>query len=213
MNDLLDFPFDAGSGLRRWSGVRMLTGKLTLSSAASRPSISATAWAAACAELSAPASAHRPRNTGGGLSPAKEKCDDSIRIHSGRYPERSRGHGGLPDEHVGAAVLSSWTADGLADRKALSRISRCGYVSPVRSGRTPLPPGSSRLDPEHRVTAPGTECLAHERIHPGLPAHLRNHGRALLAEDFGRCERLGMPASAQPNHTGRPRRRKPSCSA
>jgi len=27
----------------------MLTGKLTLSSAASRPSISATAWAAACA--------------------------------------------------------------------------------------------------------------------------------------------------------------------
>ena len=45
MNDRLDFPFDARSGLRRWSGVRMLTGKLTVSSAASCPSISATASA------------------------------------------------------------------------------------------------------------------------------------------------------------------------
>jgi hypothetical protein len=33
------------------------------------------------------------------------------------------------------------------------------------------------LDPEHRMTVPGTQWLAHERIHPGLPAHLRNHGR------------------------------------
>jgi hypothetical protein len=45
------------------------------------------------------------------------------------------------------------------------------------------------------MTVPGTQCPAHERIHPGLPAHLRHHGHALLALDFGRCERLDMPAS------------------
>jgi hypothetical protein len=54
------------------------------------------------------------------------------------------------------------------------------------------------------MTVPGTECWAHERIHSGLPTHLRNHGRALLAVDFDRCERLGVPTSAQPHHTGRP---------
>lgn len=44
MNDLLDFALDARSGLRRRSAVSMLTGKLAVSGAASRPSLPATAW-------------------------------------------------------------------------------------------------------------------------------------------------------------------------
>jgi hypothetical protein len=63
------------------------------------------------------------------------------------------------------------------------------------------------------MTVPGTQCRAHERIHPGLPAHLRHHGRTLLAVDFDRCERLGVPASAQPDHTGLPEGPDPSCFA
>jgi hypothetical protein len=41
-----------------------------------------------------------------------------------------------------------------------------------------------RFDPEHGMTVPGTQ----------YPAHLRHHGRTLLAVDFDRCERLGVPA-------------------
>jgi hypothetical protein len=47
------------------------------------------------------------------------------------------------------------------------------------------------------MTMPGTKWLANERIHPGLPAHPRNHDRALLVVGFDRRERLGVPASAQ----------------
>jgi len=63
------------------------------------------------------------------------------------------------------------------------------------------------------VTVPGTQWLAHERIHPGLPAHLRNHGRALLVVGFDRRERLGVPASAQPKLTGCPEGPDPPCLA
>ena len=63
------------------------------------------------------------------------------------------------------------------------------------------------------MTVPGTQWLAHERIHPGLPAHLRNHGRALLGVGFDRGERLGVPAAAQPKLTGRPEGPDPPCLA
>jgi hypothetical protein len=63
------------------------------------------------------------------------------------------------------------------------------------------------------MTVPGTQCLAHERIDPGLSAHLRNHGRALLAVGFDCCERLGVPPPAQPDHTRLPEGPDPSCFA
>jgi hypothetical protein len=53
------------------------------------------------------------------------------------------------------------------------------------------------LDPEHRVIVPGTQWPAHERIHPGLPAQLRNHagpGRAGV-QAGGRSSHLITPSA------------------
>jgi hypothetical protein len=51
------------------------------------------------------------------------------------------------------------------------------------------------------MTVPGTQCRAHERIHPGLPAHLRHHGRTLLAVGFVR-HRASIAETRRTAHDG-----------